>query len=73
MKQLVLVNVTLAVMVPVGEEKPDAAASDKVLELLQRVTYGADTDSAVLDFDFGFEVVKGEVDPDNYIEGDAFE
>jgi hypothetical protein len=67
------VDVTLAVMVPIDCKSPAAEASDKVLELMQSLTYGADTDSSVLDFSFGGEKIKGEVDPDSYQEGDAFE
>lgn len=73
MKKLVLVDVTLAVMVDVDAKRPASEASDKVLEVMQSLTYGANTDSPVLDYSFGSEVVKGEVDPDNYEEGDAFE
>lgn len=72
-RKLVLVDVTLAVMVPLDAKQPSAAATDKVLELMQSLAYGADTDSSVLDFYFGGEVVKGEVDPDSYDEGAAFE
>jgi hypothetical protein len=60
-------------MVPADATEPASEASDKVLEVMQGLTYGANTDSPVLDYSFGGEVVKGEVDPDNYDEGDAFE
>jgi hypothetical protein len=73
MQKLVHVDVTLAVMVSVDAKNPSAAATDKVLELMQSITYGADTDSSILDYAFGDVIGKGEVDPDTYDEGDTFE